>query len=162
MFSRSETDTSAIERKPALRMTDLASRWGEEEERVFLKGLNEDVMPEKKAILESEEENFRVEKNILIEKEKSDDKMGINIQLFAERDIVKQTSASIKKSFQKYERRILEHRRKIAEPRGYVENWDSLDSRRKEGLIRHWEKEIRYFQRSIDERMEELKRRGDL
>lgn len=53
------------------------------------------------------------------------------------------------------------HETKISDPSSYIQNWDACPKREQEGLIRHWRKEIRNFRSSINERIEELKKRGD-
>ena len=87
--------------------------------------------------------------------------MNIGIQYFAESDIKKQESTSLKRAMRKYSERIAEHQRKIDNPQEYVPDWESKDVREQNGLIKHWQKEIRNFQQSIDDRIEELKKRGD-
>lgn len=42
-----------------------------------------------------------------------------------------------------------------------MSDWDSYDDRRKQGLLRHWEKEINNFNQSIEDRINELKNRGE-
>lgn len=42
-----------------------------------------------------------------------------------------------------------------------VPEWDGLPEREKEGLIFHWEKEIRNFKIAIENRIDEFKERGD-
>ena len=44
----------------------------------------------------------------------------------------------------------------------YIDNWDSLSYLKKEGLKKHWKKEINNFETSIKDRILELKERGDL
>ena len=78
-----------------------------------------------------------------------------------ESDLYRQDSSSLKRSIRKYQKRIDEHNDKISNPQKYVSNWDSLDDRNKEGLLKHWKKEINNFSDSIQRREEELKRRGD-
>ena len=85
----------------------------------------------------------------------------ISPQFFAEKDIAKQESGSLKRAMRKYEARIAEHQSKIDNPEKYIAGWSTFDERRKKGLIRHWEKEIRNFRTSITDRIEELKKRGD-
>lgn len=85
----------------------------------------------------------------------------INLQFFAEKDIKNQESASLKRAIRKYQRQIKEHQGKISDPKKYIEAWDSFDVRRQEGLKKHWSKEIRNFETSIKDRVEELKARGD-
>ena len=85
----------------------------------------------------------------------------MNLQLFAEKDILKQESASLKKGIAKCEKRIAEHKQKLANPQDFVPNWDAKDEREKNGLKKHWKKEIKNFQQSIDDRADELRKRGD-
>lgn len=84
-----------------------------------------------------------------------------DIQLFAERDIVKQESKSLKKAIKNYSKQISEHKKKLENPSEYIPDWEDRDIREQEGLLRHWNKEIRNFQTSIDDRIKELKVRGD-
>ena len=85
----------------------------------------------------------------------------IDLQFFAEKDIKNQESASLKRAIRKYQKQIKEHQGKINEPEKYIEAWNSFDVRRQEGLKKHWGKEIRNFETSIKDRVEELKARGD-
>jgi hypothetical protein len=85
----------------------------------------------------------------------------INLQFFAEKDIKNQESASLKRAIRKYQKQIKEHQGKINDPKKYIEAWDSFDVRRQEGLKKHWSKEIRNFETSIKDRVDELKARGD-
>ena len=85
----------------------------------------------------------------------------ISTQFFAEKDIEKQESGSLKRALRKYQSRIAEHKSKINNPEKYVDGWAKKDAREQSGLIKHWEKEIRNFQICIDDRIEELKKRGD-
>ena len=97
-----------------------------------------------------------------IEKLGNSDILKMNLQLFAEKDIPKQESASLKKGIAKYKKRIAEHKQKLARPQDFVPNWDAKDEREQNGLKRHWQKEIKNFQQSIDDRTDELRKRGDL
>lgn len=85
----------------------------------------------------------------------------IGLQFFAESDIKNQESNSLKRAIRKYETRIASHQQKINNPSKYVEGWDDKDVREQRGLIKHWQKEIKNFQTSIDDRIVELKVRGD-
>ena len=87
--------------------------------------------------------------------------MKTDIQLFAKKDIVKKKSKSLKKAIKKYNELIAEHQEKIKNPSAHTSNWDNKDVREHEGLLRHWNKEIRNFQTSIDDRIKKLKARGD-
>lgn len=88
-------------------------------------------------------------------------KIKANLQYFAEKDIKNQESSSLKRAIKKYQKRIDEHNEKIKNPEKYIEYWQSLSSMKQEGLKRHWNKEIRNFNNSIDDRVAELKERGD-
>lgn len=85
----------------------------------------------------------------------------INTQFFAEKDIAKQESGSLKRAMRKYKARIAEHQNKIDNPAKYVDGWADKDVREQNGLIKHWQKEIKNFQTSINDRIEELKKRGE-
>lgn len=89
------------------------------------------------------------------------DTLNVKIQLFAEKDIKNQSSTSLKKAIRKYEKHISEHNDKINNPQKYIDGWDSLSPLKQEGLKKHWNKEIKNFNTSIDERIKELKNRGD-
>ena len=95
---------------------------------------------------------------VLIPEEKSG---IIGLQFFAEKDIKRQDSSSLIRAMRKYRKRIEEHQDKISQPHKYIKNWDALDQRKKEGMIRHWQKEMNNFQESIQNRVEELKERGE-
>ena len=88
--------------------------------------------------------------------------MDIDLQFFGEKDIVNQSSNSLKRAIRKYQKRIEEHTNKIKDPEKYIDNWDSLSYLKKEGLKKHWKKEINNFETSIKDRILELKERGDL
>ena len=87
----------------------------------------------------------------------------LNLQTFAERDIKNQDSASLKRSIRKFEKRIEEHERKIKDPysfyHDFAERYETEEKRAR--CKRHWEKEIRNFRESIENRIAELKERGD-
>lgn len=85
----------------------------------------------------------------------------MNLQFFAEKDIKNQGSSSLKRAIRKYQARIEEHEIKINNPSEIYPDWDSFDERYQQGLKRHWNKEIRNFKQSIQDRIDELKERGD-
>lgn len=92
----------------------------------------------------------------------SSNSLDLNLQFFAEKDIKNQSSDSLKRAIRKYTKRIEEHNSKISNPDVYIPNWSELDERQQNGLIKHWNKEIRVFNQSIEDRISELKLRGDL
>lgn len=85
----------------------------------------------------------------------------ISMQFFAEKDIKNQESNSLKRAMRKYQERIDEHKDKINNPQKYVPDWNSYSEQRKNGLKKHWQKEINNFEESIQNRIDELKERGD-
>jgi hypothetical protein len=97
-------------------------------------------------------------KNVLT---KSSNSVKISTQFFAESDIKKQNSNSLKRAMRKYKDKIALHQDKIDNPQKYVADWDAKDIREQNGLKKHWQKEINNFQASIDDRIAELKKRGD-
>ena len=44
-------------------------------------------------------------------------------------------------------------------PQKYDESWDAKTAAQREGLLKHWGKEIATFQRNIDQAMGELEER---
>ena len=89
------------------------------------------------------------------------DTLKMNLQFFSESDIKNQESGSLIRAIRKYEKRIEEHKAYIENPVMHIPEWSTYDVRYQEGLKRHWEKEIRNFQQSIEYRIAELKERGD-
>ncbi|MCD8231792.1 MAG: hypothetical protein LUD14_08245 [Clostridiales bacterium] len=86
----------------------------------------------------------------------------MNLQFFfAEKDIKNQSSDSLKRAIKKYEARIADHKSKISDSASWYSEWDTYDKRYQEGLKRHWNKEIGVFSQSIQDRIDELKERGD-
>ena len=87
--------------------------------------------------------------------------ISLNLQAFAEKDLSRQKTLSLKKGLASFKEQIVTHRNKIARPWDYIPGWDEMDERMKAGLKRHWEKEISNFQQSVESRIAELKRRGE-
>lgn len=96
-----------------------------------------------------------------VEKPPASGIMKMDLQAFSENDIKNQESGSLKRAIRKYQKQIDLHMEKIAHPEKNISDWDSLDPRMQEGLKRHWNKEIRNFNQSIHDRIDELKVRGD-
>ena len=92
---------------------------------------------------------------------KNKDKLKMNLQLFAESDIKNQESGSLKRAIRKYEKRIKEHEEYLENPKAHCSDWDDKMTCEQEGLKRHWKKEIRNFNQAIQDRIDELKERGD-
>mgnify|MGYP001114899057 CR=1 FL=1 len=92
---------------------------------------------------------------------KGSDGLKIDMQFFAEKDIEKQESGSLIRAMRKYEQRIEEHKSYIDNPESHCPDWNSYSEQKKAGLIRHWNKEINNFRESIQNRIDELKKRGE-
>lgn len=87
--------------------------------------------------------------------------LKIDLQFFTEKDINNQSSNSLKRAIRKYKSNIILHTDKINNPHKYIPEWDSLDIREQNGIKKRWNKEIITYSNSINERIEELKKRGD-
>ena len=85
----------------------------------------------------------------------------MNLQLFAEKDLKNQSNVSLKKAIRNFQKRIEEHKQYISHPEIHCNEWEAKDVREQEGLMKHWNKEIKNFQESIDNRIMELRKRGD-
>jgi SPP1 gp7 family putative phage head morphogenesis protein len=112
--------------------------------------------------------NMEIKGNKTIEKSVNSDiikedgsLLEMDLQLFAEKDIKNQGSASLKRAIRKYEKQIKEHEQKLSNPEEYADDWNTKSPRQQEGLKRHWMKENRNFRQSIQDRIDELKERGD-
>lgn len=116
--------------------------------------------------LESEVEKISRRVNIKTNLKKLCDKQAlllirIDLQFFTEKDIKNQFSNSLKRSMRKFIKKIELHKDKINNPRKYIPDWDQKDPREQNGIIKWWKREIRNYTNSYNERVEELKRRGD-
>ena len=90
-------------------------------------------------------------------------KQKMNLQFFAEKetDLPKQETASIKRSMRKISKRIEEHREKIVHPEIYAQDWSTRSKKRKQDLLDYWRNEIQEFEKSLQRRVDELKKRGE-
>ena len=86
--------------------------------------------------------------------------MILKLQFFSEKGLEKQSDEALYKGIKSLEQRIQLHERKISSPETFYPEWSSLDEREKAGSVRHWEKEIANFRESIQNRIDELKKRG--
>lgn len=77
------------------------------------------------------------------------------------KDIPNQSPNSLKRVIKRYEVNISDHEDKVSNSDNYIPDWDDKDEREQKGLIGHWWKEISNFRQSIDDRVHELKDRGD-
>ena len=85
----------------------------------------------------------------------------LNLQFFGEKDVEKQKTSSLRKAITSYEARIEDHKEKLLHPENAVSNWNDLAPRHQEGLKKHWQKEIQNFEESIQNRYDELRKRGE-
>ena len=81
--------------------------------------------------------------------------ISMDLQYFGEKGLEKQRTAGLKKGIRTLQENIKVH------PQNYYENWDSFDETEKERKIGHWQHEIDNFNESIQNRIDELKRRGE-
>lgn len=98
-----------------------------------------------------------------INKSLQEKKQKVNLQFFAEKetDLPKQETASIKRSMRKISKRIEEHREKISHPEIYAQDWNTRSEKRKQDLLDYWRNEIQEFEKSLQRRVDELKKRGE-
>ena len=95
-----------------------------------------------------------------LEKSSKSSTMDLGLQFFANKGIAKQKDKQLQKSISSWTENVEQHKDKIANPEKYYDNWDDMDERYKSGLIRHWNKEVHYFQENIKEAKAELDKRG--
>ena len=48
----------------------------------------------------------------------------------------------LKRASRNYQKQIDEHIEKVSNPAKYIDNWESLDIRQRQGLIKKWNKDI--------------------
>jgi hypothetical protein len=94
-----------------------------------------------------------------IEKSSKSSTIGLGLQFFANKSIAKQKDKQLRKSIASWTANVEEHQDRIANPEKYYPDWDRFDERYRSGLIRHWNSEIKIFNKDIQEANEELQRR---
>ena len=87
--------------------------------------------------------------------------MNFNLQLFAEQSLQNQTSVQLRKGIRSLKKDLELHLKKIEHPADYCVDWNLRDERAKAGLIKHWLHEIKNFNESIQNRVDELAKRGE-
>ena len=87
--------------------------------------------------------------------------MRFDLQLFAEDAIEHQTPNQLRKGIRSLRKKIDLHLNKIAAPAEHCNDWHLRDQRAQAGLIRHWQKEISDAEQSIQNRVDELTKRGE-
>lgn len=85
----------------------------------------------------------------------------IDLQNFSEKSIEHQTSNALRKGIRNLQKMIEIHQAKIENPKNFYSAWDSIPELEKQGNIRHWRKEIKNFEESIQNRIDELNKRGE-
>lgn len=87
--------------------------------------------------------------------------MKFDLQFFAENALENQTSAQLRKGIRSLKKDLEVHLEKIENPADYCVDWNLRDERAKAGLIRHWLHEVKNFNESIQNRVDELAKRGE-
>lgn len=87
--------------------------------------------------------------------------MKFDLQSFGEEAILNQTPNQLRKGIRSLNKEIELHLAKINNPEKFCKDWNLRDERAKKGLIRHWKKEIEDTKEAIQNRIEELKKRGE-
>lgn len=84
----------------------------------------------------------------------------IGMQFFAEKAIKKQTNKEIIDGIKSIRQVRAYHEYKIAHPWEFYPTWNEMSPREQEGRLNTWKKEIRNHTQCIEDRKEELKKRG--
>ena len=87
--------------------------------------------------------------------------INLDMQFFAEKDLEKQSSTSLKRGIRSLNKEVELHKEKLKNPQNYDEDWKNRSEKEKAGLLRHWRKEISNQEESINNRIEELRKRGE-
>ena len=85
----------------------------------------------------------------------------IDLQNFSEKSLENQTSNALRKGIRNLQKMIEIHKAKIENPQSFYPNWDLKSEMEKIGNIRHWQKEIKNFEESIQNCLNELNKRGE-
>lgn len=83
------------------------------------------------------------------------------ISKWTNRGISKQSEKSLKRSIESRERQIRHHRKKLQNPSQFDKGWGEKTEQQRTGLLKHWEKEIKNFERNIGQAKTELEKRGE-
>lgn len=92
---------------------------------------------------------------------KESNPLRIDMQFFGKPNFSSQRTAGLKKTIRSLESRVEEHKRKIAEPEKIYEKWKQFSELEQAGFKKHWEKEIKNFEKQIKEAQSELEKRGE-
>lgn len=85
---------------------------------------------------------------------------NFSLQLFFEKDLANQSDKSLRKGIRNLEKVIQQHEEYLQNPLPHCPDWNEYTEKRKQGLKKHWEKEISNAKESIENRKNELKNRG--
>ena len=96
-------------------------------------------------------------RRLLIQNNENFVKIALNF--FNEKAIENQSDNNIIKGIKTLQKRISEHKEKIAHPEK-LSMWNTYSEAKKAGTIRHWEKEIQAFEIQLENRKNILKKRG--
>lgn len=86
--------------------------------------------------------------------------MNFDLQWFAEKNLQNQTPNQLRKGIRAFQKRIEEHLAKIENPEKHYSDWNA-EPDKQAGRIVHWQHEIKNFAESIQNRIEELEKRGE-
>jgi len=86
--------------------------------------------------------------------------LNFDLQLFAEKNLQNQSSNQLRKGIKSFQKRIEEHLAKINNPSTIYSDWYD-EPEMQDGRIGHWLHEIKNFEESIKNRVEELNKRGE-
>lgn len=87
--------------------------------------------------------------------------LKISLQFFAEKGLENQRPSELRKGIRELNQRISEHEAKISAAQKALGSLDGLEAKKQAGIINHWQKEISNFRESIDNRKDELRKRGE-
>ena len=86
--------------------------------------------------------------------------MKFDLHFFGEEAIEHQTPNQLRKGIRSLKKKIDTHLAKIANPWKSYSDWFS-EPAKQPGRIRHWQKEIEDAEEAIQNRIDELKKRGE-
>lgn len=87
--------------------------------------------------------------------------INLDMQFFAEKDLKNQSSTSLRKGIRNLNKEVEIHKEKLKNPQNYNENWENKTEKQKEGLLKHWRKEIKNQEESINNIIKEPRKRGE-
>ena len=85
----------------------------------------------------------------------------IGLRFFGNSSIPTWTDKQLAKATRNWERRIVEHKDKLAHPEQYYPNWDDMTAEHRNGALKHWAHEIQVFEANIKQAEDELEKRRE-